>query len=244
MSSQPNFGALLQSWQGGSYVDGSFAWLATTASNLVVPGTNPPYFPADFFGMYPRFGGQPLAPVGTTTIGSATVTIASSISGLATGQAIAGPGIPDGSSIAGVVISPAAITLSGPATATGTGITFTVYSAPLLPATVLNTFITLASASLNQRRWLEMWPQAMNLYVAHLSQLWLVSEGNASSAPGAAAAAGMSRGIVTSKSVGDVSVSYQPLATSTDYGDLALTIYGQDLARLCSVVGVGPIFVL
>ena len=45
----------------------------------------------------------------------------------------------------------------------------------------------LASATLNAARWLEMWPTAMALYLAHLATLWLISEGSVASVPGAAA---------------------------------------------------------
>jgi hypothetical protein len=243
MSSSPNFEALLGSWWGGGYVDASFASLGTSASNLVVSGTNPPYYPADLFAMYPRFGGVPLTPLGTTTLGSATITIASAVSGLAACQPIIGSGVPDGATITSVSTSPAAITILPPPTATDAGVNFTVFAAPLLPMAALNIFINLASASLNAGRWLEMWPQAMNLYVAHLAQLWLSSEGSATSPAGSAAMSGLARGIATSKSVGDVSVGYQALAGDDDYVDLNLTLYGEQLIRLCKVVGSGPIFV-
>jgi hypothetical protein len=245
MSSQPNFGALLGSWWGGGYVDASFANLAASASNLVVQGTNPPYYPVDLFSMYPRFGGASLNVVGALTLGATTMTVPTGMPGLiglAAGQFITGAGIPDGTTIASVIQAPASLTLSQPSTATGTA-AMTVYSSPLVPATALSTFIALASASLNQARWLEFWPQAMNLYCAHLCQLWLTSEGSAVTAQGAALLSGLARGITTSKSVGDVSVGYQALAGDDEYVDLNLTLYGQALIRLCKVVGRGLVLV-
>ena len=54
------------------------------------------------------------------------------------------------------------------------------------------------------------------------------------------AAQGLAGGIQTAKSVGDVSVSYQPLASLEDWGQWNLTIYGQQLATMARVIGSGP----
>jgi hypothetical protein len=76
-----------------------------------------------------------------------------------------------------------------------------------------------------------------------LFAVWLVEEqvfqGNA---PNGAqiAAQGLAGGIQTSKSVGDVSVSYQVLTALEDWGAWNLTSYGQLLATMARVVGSGP----
>ena len=57
------------------------------------------------------------------------------------------------------------------------------------------------------------------------------------------AAQGLAGGIQTSKSVGDVSVSYQPLESLKDWGAWNLTKYGQQLATMASVVGSGPMLI-
>jgi hypothetical protein len=54
------------------------------------------------------------------------------------------------------------------------------------------------------------------------------------------AAQGLAGGIQTSKSVGDVSVACQPLASLEDWGAWNLTTYGQQLATMARVVGAGP----
>jgi Protein of unknown function (DUF4054) len=54
------------------------------------------------------------------------------------------------------------------------------------------------------------------------------------------AAQALAGGIQTSKSVGDVSVSYQPLASLEDWGQWNLTLYGQQLATMAKTVGSGP----
>jgi hypothetical protein len=57
------------------------------------------------------------------------------------------------------------------------------------------------------------------------------------------AAQGLAGGIQVSKSVGDVSVSYQALEALADWGALALTKYGQQLATWAKVVGSGPMVI-
>lgn len=65
------------------------------------------------------------------------------------------------------------------------------------------------------------------------------------SAPNGAmiAAAGLAGGIQTSKSVGDVSVSYQVLTALEDWGAWNLTKYGQLLATQARVIGSGPMII-
>ena len=57
------------------------------------------------------------------------------------------------------------------------------------------------------------------------------------------AAKGLAGGIQTAKSVGDVSVSYQPLASLEQWGAWQLTSYGQQLATMAAVIGSGPMLV-
>ena len=66
------------------------------------------------------------APTCNTTSGSATVTNLSSISGLAVGQAVYGPGIPAGTYIQSVTTTTATLTKQATATATGVTLTFVV----------------------------------------------------------------------------------------------------------------------
>lgn len=54
------------------------------------------------------------------------------------------------------------------------------------------------------------------------------------------AAQGIAIGIETSKSVGDVSASFQPLEFDENWGAWQLTPYGQQLVTMAAVVGSGP----
>ena len=72
------------------------------------------------------------------------------------------------------------------------------------------------------------WP----VEVQALSPVW--------GSPGAVAAAGLAGGIQTSKSVGDVSVSYTVLTSLESWGAWNLTRFGQLLATMAKVIGSGP----
>ena len=80
----------------------------------------------------------------------------------------------------------------------------------------------------------------------HLYAVWPVPV--ASSTPvvqGAAqiAAQGIATGIEVSKSVGDVSASYQALESLKQWGQWNLTTYGQQLASMAAVIGSGPMVI-
>lgn len=59
----------------------------------------------------------------------------------------------------------------------------------------------------------------------------------------AIAAQGVATGIMTSKSVGDVSASYQALASLESWGSWNLTKYGQQFATMALVIGAGPMVI-
>ncbi len=79
-----------------------------------------------------------------------------------------------------------------------------------------------------------------------LFAVWPVQESvlTASTPNGAQIAAqGLAGGIQTSKSVGDVSVSYQALSALDSWAAWGLTSYGQQLASMARVIGSGPMVI-
>jgi hypothetical protein len=234
--SDPGVNYLEQAWGWPDEVSGiGFSG----ASNIVV-GTNPPYSVSDFLNVYPKFGGTPTITTATLTTGSPNVTVALA-TGLAAGQLVAAAGIPGGTTILSVAGS--VLTLSANATASATNQNVTVFTAPFVSLYVLNMYITLASASLVQARWLERWPLGMALFIAHYASLFMQSDGGVYSTAGQAAIAGLQQGITTSKAVGPVSESMQPLGGLEDWGEWNLTTYGIQLASQAKVVGGGPMYV-
>lgn len=215
-----------------------FAYLPTisTASNLVV-GTNPPYNATDLFTIYPQFGGTPTKITGTVTQGSDTIPDASSVAGLLTGQYVTGAGIAAGATVLSVTGS--AVKLSLPCTASGGPVQVTIYTAPIVPAAVINAYIYLATSSIFMARWGEMWyALAMPLFIAHYLTLWAQGQSSPNSNAAQLAASGLAIGIKTSKSAGDVSVGVTAVLID-GYGSWNLTLFGQELATLASVVGSG-----
>ncbi|HXS93032.1 MAG TPA: DUF4054 domain-containing protein [Candidatus Limnocylindrales bacterium] len=217
-------------------------WGALTVG--VVCGTNPPYGVADFFAVFPKFFGVATAIQAATTTGSAVVQGTGTTwlsAGFAAGQLANSPAFPAGTLITSVD-SDTQITLSQPATATGNA-TISVFAAPLVPMAVLTMYITLASGSLVQARWLDTWLYAMALYCAHFCTLYLQSDGSTCTAPGAVAASGLARGIATSKGVGGVSFGFQPVQGLEQWAAWTLTSYGTQLASFAKTVGAGPVWV-
>src|SRR6185312_11676962 len=112
-----------------------------------------------------------------------------------------------------------------------------------IPTAVIQTYINLATASLQSARWFDSWLLGMHLFVAHYCTLYLDSEGNPGSTPGQVAISGMGKGILISKSAGDVSGSYETVIDK-DWGAWNLTKYGQQLVQMAKIIGSGPMYVL
>jgi hypothetical protein len=248
---QPDWNLWLETGPFGPSADDSclipgIIWLATN----VVTGQNPPYYVQDFFAMYPKYAGTPLAiPGATTTLNSPTVTLSAAITGVVAGLPLSGPGIPDGAFIQTVTPDGLTITMTMPATAAGSNVSLTTWPSPTIPYPFLLAIVNLASASLVQARWQEMWPLAMGLYIAHYCTLYgytdLPPGGSYTGiAPYQVALQGYATGILASKAAGDLSVSYMTLSGFglNNWGAFNLTSYGQQLATLAKVVGTGPMF--
>ena len=102
-------------------------------------------------------------------------------------------------------------------------------------------WLSLANQSLNPWRWRQYYARGVGLMVAHelalsrMAQLQVQRGG----------APGVGTGVVASKAVNGVSVSYNTNISFLEGGaDLNLTIYGIQLLRLARLVGTGPIQVV
>jgi hypothetical protein len=111
---------------------------------------------------------------------------------------------------------------------------------------IMHMYLDLANACLQESRWRSYWKIAMGWFIAHFLTLYLQSMVGADSPAAQVINAGQARGLQSSKSVGDVSVSYD---FSTAMGDLdgwaawKLTVYGQQLATAAKLVGKGGMYV-
>lgn len=116
---------------------------------------------------------------------------------------------------------------------------------PTIPTTLSQAFINVANTSLSYGKYGELWRLCMGLYVAHLCAMFLYS---ASGGTTAQDIIGHSKPILlqTSKSVGDVSASYDTGSIADDlkgFGSLKMTTYGQQLATFAKMAGMGGAFV-
>lgn len=120
-----------------------------------------------------------------------------------------------------------------------------------VPSAVLDTFISIANKSIQPDKWLDSWRYAAGLFVAHKATLFLRSYGSGEAGSSAsaqeAAASGQVVGTVKSATLGDASVNYDDSSSTKgleDWGDLNSTSYGQALATMARMVGMGGSYVI
>lgn len=109
-----------------------------------------------------------------------------------------------------------------------------------IPGTLVQKFIAMASASLSYSRYQDNWSFCMGLYVAHFCSLFLSA--SSGTTPSGVASSAAPKSVLSSKSVGDVSASYDTNAISGDlekWGSFKATAYGQQLATFASIAGMG-----
>ncbi len=115
-----------------------------------------------------------------------------------------------------------------------------------MPPEVLELMLQQANDTVLESRWHARWKLGVCLYAAHLLTLWAKTSTPDGADDAAVAAAGQSRGTVTSKSVGGISVSYGASEAASDltgYGSLKDTVYGQQFASMARLVGRGMMVV-
>jgi len=102
-------------------------------------------------------------------------------------------------------------------------------------------WLSLANQSLNPFRWRQYYERAVGLFVSHELALSRMAQLQAQRG----GAPGFGIGMVASKAVNGVSVSYNTsIGLIEGGGDLNLTIYGIQLLRLARMVGTGPVQVV
>lgn len=116
----------------------------------------------------------------------------------------------------------------------------------LIEPALVGDFLAIANGIVKEGRWFESWRLGMGLLIAHYCTLFLQAQpavtGGGSATSAQMAKAGQSAGLVASKSVGDLSISYDnSLANSiaADWGDFALTGYGKQFATLAGRLSPG-----
>ena len=129
---------------------------------------------------------------------------------------------------------------------------FTIKTGPkskksLIPPLILQQFIDMANAAIQEQRWFEKWRLAMGLYIAHYATLYLRMYSDGSASAQAAAASGGLIGVVSSASLGDSSVSYDTralVAATEKWGAWNSTTYGQVLVTEARLISMGGAYII
>lgn len=111
---------------------------------------------------------------------------------------------------------------------------------------VIEMYISFANEVVNIERWGKQWTLGMCLFIAHFCTVYLMSYTDPQGSAASVIAAGQTKGLVSSKSVGDVSVSYDfSLAMNdvTNWGQFNLTTFGNQFVSLAKLMSKGGMYV-
>lgn len=112
----------------------------------------------------------------------------------------------------------------------------------IVPSYVLDAWVKVAHASIHKNRYHDMWGIAMGLFIAHWLTLYLQSAAKSDDSIGKIINAGLSKGLQTSKSAGDLSVSYDFSIIAKDFdgwGTYKQTTFGQQFITIAKMVSMG-----
>lgn len=118
-------------------------------------------------------------------------------------------------------------------------------TSPTIPTAVTQKFIDMANESLSYRKYGSAWSLCMGLYVAHFCTMYLNASPTSTTSQGIVGHAKPTL-LQTSKSVGDVSASYDAGSINDDlknFGSFKMTTYGQQLATFVKMAGMGGMYV-
>ena len=111
---------------------------------------------------------------------------------------------------------------------------------------ILQMYVDFADACVKEARFHTSWKICMGLFVAHFASMWLQGTASPGSTAGQVLAASQAKGLNTSESVGDVSVSTDYSSITNDlkgWAQWKLTVYGQQLASIAKMLGKGGMVV-
>jgi len=216
-------------------------------------GSNPPFALTDFLSIYPQFGG-----LGTqitceldadSNVLRASEPFQTGPGGIEPGMGISGPDIPIGTVVTIAIDDEITFTVNQPMPYFVAAEQVTYYpsgaAGSYVPPAVTNAYIALANASLDATKWGAGWYIGMCNFIAHYCTLWLrsygVGQGNFTSA-GQLASAGLEKGILISKSAGDVSAGSQLVTGIEDWGAYQETTFGVQYATVAAGIGSRPVF--
>lgn len=115
-----------------------------------------------------------------------------------------------------------------------------------LDTEVIELYIDLADQSLTQKRWGRIWKLGMANFVAHFCAIHIQHTLTSESEVGQLISISQAKGLISSKSAGDVSVSYDfgPIMEDLKgYSQWKLTTYGIQFASFAKMIGKGGVYI-
>jgi len=115
-----------------------------------------------------------------------------------------------------------------------------------LPEVVVEMYAQFAYDCVEFDRWANQWKMGMSLFIAHFCTIYLQSTTNGIASAQQVLAAGQSKGLMTSKGVGDVSVSYDFSSAITGverWGQFTTTAFGLQFASIAKLLAKGGMWV-
>ena len=116
----------------------------------------------------------------------------------------------------------------------------------IVQSVVLDAYIQLAHASISKARFHDAWEMCMGFFVAHWLTLYLQTLASPEDPIGKIMNAGLAKGVQSSKSADDLSVSYDFSLVSGDmagWGTYKMTAFGQQLVTFAKMFGMGGMVV-
>ena len=118
---------------------------------------------------------------------------------------------------------------------------------PIIPVVMLEAWVKMANASLSKARYHDAWEILMGFFIAHFLTLYLQSAASPDDPTQKIINAGLAKGRVSSKSAGDLSISYDFSIVSgqefAGWGTYKLTAFGQQFITLARVYSMGGMVV-
>jgi len=109
-----------------------------------------------------------------------------------------------------------------------------------ISGTMLQNFVNMANATILEKRWHENWRYGMGLFIAHFATLYMQTLNGANPTASQVIAAAQTKGLLSSKSVGDVSAGYDfgtAMQGITGWGSFKTTQYGFQFLTLARMLG-------
>ncbi len=116
----------------------------------------------------------------------------------------------------------------------------------VVPKFMIEKYLKTANACIKENKWHSYWEIGMGLFIAHFCTIYLQGISDPNGGAAGVIEAGKTRGLDTSVSVGDVSVStdYSITANNIDgWAGWSLTTFGQQLASIGKLKGKGGMLV-